>query len=152
MRNNELSNNEVNYVKDEISSTSCIFPYFLGGINKQCAAISYHLDAKFYEVDKLKKRIFCNILLKDDHKKASEILERNSGKYDRPILELVSYALDELKIYEDPLKIVNDGLTQSDLQGCILKTDDLNLSLFNGNNFYFCFWLTVILSVRYSTI
>ena len=94
------------------------------------------MDAKFYEIDEVTKKIFCNKLLKDNqHDKVNEILYRHSAKkYDRPILELISYAL-EVRADEDPLEIVNDALTTSKLGGLILKEDELNLSLFNGNIF-----------------
>ena len=93
------------------------------------------MDKKFNGIDKSTKEIFCNILLKYDVETVKQILHKHSGRYDQPILELISYALLEVYADEDPLKIVNDALTTSKLGGLILKEDELNLSLFNGNTF-----------------
>ena len=111
------------------------FCCFLGDFNKTCATIAYLLDRKFNKVDVLGKKSFAYKLLKDDRSQVNEIFERSS-KFDKPILDIVSYALEEIHLNEDLLEIVNNALTESELKGLILRKEDLYISLWDDQGNY----------------
>ena len=79
------------------------------------------------------KKRFAVKLLEGDRTKVEQIFE-TSLKYDRPLLEVLTYALEERFFHLDPLDIVNGALTECGFKGLLIKKEELYISLFNERN------------------
>ena len=107
-----------------------IICFFLGDMNKTVCTICYLLDRRFIKIDEFQKKEFAYKLCKDGRNKVDDIFER-SLKYGHPILDIASYALEELYSPSDNhLQIVNNALKESNLKGLLIKEEDLNISCF----------------------
>ena len=128
------------FCNKSIHGITCLVYVLDLDLDKRRAAISYLVEVNLRSADDSKKSEFCMILLKDNVDKLHEISATFSGKYDRFMLELVSYALEEIHFNDDPLEIVNNALTKSGLLGCLLNPEDLNLFKCNRrfNSIFLC--------------